>query len=60
MSNTPDKTLNLCTSENPWKPGDRVPVAHSSPQFLRECADSCCSFYRCANCGVEFRVEYGD
>lgn len=52
--------MNKCTKEKPWQQGDPVPVEHTEVAFVRECADSCCSFFQCRNCGVEFRHEYGD
>ncbi len=48
-----------CTKETPWDKqfisGQRV--EHVDAVSDGECADSCCDYWKCPNCGYRFKTE---
>lgn len=49
----------VCTKEAPWTPEMGDYAHHPDAVSDGECADSCCDYWKCPNCGLEFKTEVG-
>lgn len=48
-----------CTKESPWTPEKSERAMHPDAAHDGECYFGCCDWFKCPNCGLRFRVEYG-
>jgi len=47
----------LCAPEHPMPNGAPGQWSHTNVVSDGECADGCCDFYKCKDCGHRWRVE---
>lgn len=50
----------LCTAERPRPQNADGRWAHTNVRDVGQCYQGCCDFKQCDDCGVRWRVEYGD
>jgi hypothetical protein len=56
---TPSVEYQKCTPEHPMPKGDPGFWTHAGAKCTGECADSCCDYYECVDCGHRWKVEVG-